>query len=135
MTVILNTPHEITDIPKAKKLKVVKGEIELKDVDFFYHQTRKVLKSFNLKIASKERLALIGPSGAGKTTVVKEIVSRIKDTVKTIDMRYTMADQMKALDEGTELKAPEAKDFNLSICFCAFTGRAVQQMKNTANQI
>lgn len=71
MTVILNTSHEIIDIPKAKDLKVQEGKIEFKAVDFYYHQTRKIFEKFNLSIAPRERVALIGPSGAGKTTVVK----------------------------------------------------------------
>jgi len=71
MTIILNTPFEIQDVPRAKKIKIEKGKIEFRDVDFYYHKTRKVLDKFNLEIASSERLALIGPSGAGKTTVIK----------------------------------------------------------------
>lgn len=71
MTVILNTPHEITDAPGAKSLDIAKGEIEFKNVGFFYHKTRKILDKFNLRIASNEKVALIGPSGAGKSTVVK----------------------------------------------------------------
>lgn len=71
MTIILNTPPEIKDIPRAKELKASKGEIEFRGVDFYYNQTRKVFKNFNLTIKPCERLALIGPSGAGKTTVVK----------------------------------------------------------------
>ncbi|MFA6533726.1 MAG: ABC transporter ATP-binding protein [Patescibacteria group bacterium] len=71
MTIILETPHEIQDLPAAKSLKVPAGRIEFKNVDFAYHQTRKVLKKFNLIIQPHERLALIGPSGAGKSTVVR----------------------------------------------------------------
>lgn len=71
MTIILNTPFEIQDVPRAKKMKVKKGEIEFQNVDFYYHKTRKVLNKFNLTIDPSERLALIGPSGAGKTTVIK----------------------------------------------------------------
>lgn len=71
MTVILNTPHEITDVINAKELKVGKGEIEFKRVDFYYQNTRKILDNFNLFVKSHECLALIGPSGAGKSTVVK----------------------------------------------------------------
>ncbi|OGY45676.1 MAG: hypothetical protein A2731_00795 [Candidatus Buchananbacteria bacterium RIFCSPHIGHO2_01_FULL_39_8] len=71
MTVILDTPHEIQDIPGAKALKVKNGLIEFKNIDFYYHQTRKVLNKFNLTIKSGERLALVGPSGVGKTTVIK----------------------------------------------------------------
>ena len=71
MTEIFNTPHEIKDIPSAENLKVVKGEIKFQGVDFYYHKTRKVLDKFNLSVKPNERIALIGPSGAGKTTVIK----------------------------------------------------------------
>ena len=71
MTEILKMPHEIVDIPGAKKLAVKTGKIEFKDVTFSYQQTRTILKNFNLTVAPGERLALIGPSGAGKTTVIK----------------------------------------------------------------
>lgn len=71
MTIILNTSHEIADVINAKQLKISKGEIEFRGVDFYYQSTRKVLDNFNLSIKSHERLALIGPSGAGKSTVVK----------------------------------------------------------------
>ena len=71
MTIILDTLHEIQDAPGAKKLLVAAGGVEFKDVDFYYHQTRPVLNKFNLAIKPGEKLALVGPSGAGKTTVVK----------------------------------------------------------------
>ncbi len=84
MTVILNTPHEITDIPKAKDLKVKKGKIEFKEVDFYYYQTRPVLKNFNLTIANHEKVALIGPSGAGKTTIIKLLLRIHELTAGTV---------------------------------------------------
>jgi len=71
MTVILNTPQEIQDIPGAKNLKVTTGKIEFKDVTFNYNETRSILKNFNLLIEPQARLAVIGPSGAGKTTIIK----------------------------------------------------------------
>jgi len=78
MTVIINTEPEIRDIPKAKNLVVNKGEIVFKEVGFNYHQTREVLKDFNLVIKPGERIAFIGPSGAGKTTIAK-ILLRMHD--------------------------------------------------------
>lgn len=74
MTEILETPHEIQDAMTATELKVNRGEIDFQNVVFCYHQTRKVLDNFNLKIQSRERVALIGSSGAGKTTIVKLIL-------------------------------------------------------------
>ncbi len=78
MTVILEMPHEIQDLPKAKKLLVSQGVIEFKNVDFYYNQTRPILKGFNLTVKSREKVALIGPSGAGKTTVAK-LILRLHD--------------------------------------------------------
>jgi ATP-binding cassette, subfamily B, bacterial len=71
MTTLLSTTPEIVDHPGAKELKVAKGSIDYKDVVFCYNETRKVLNKFNLNIKAGEKVALIGPSGAGKTTVIK----------------------------------------------------------------
>jgi ATP-binding cassette, subfamily B, bacterial len=71
MTVLLRTTPEILDHPGAKNLKVSEGKIEFNQVLFCYHETRKVLEDFNLNIKAGEKIALIGPSGAGKTTVIK----------------------------------------------------------------
>lgn len=78
MTIILNTEPEIQDVLNAKNLAVNKGEIKFKEVGFNYHQTREVLKNFNLTIKPGERVAIIGPSGAGKTTIAK-ILLRMHD--------------------------------------------------------
>lgn len=74
MTEILNEPHEITDIKNASNLEVPAGKIEFKDVGFYYHATRPILENFNLTIAPKEKVAFVGPSGAGKTTIIKVLL-------------------------------------------------------------
>ncbi|MDO8530266.1 MAG: ABC transporter ATP-binding protein [bacterium] len=71
MTEMLMLPHEIKNIPMATELEVAKGEIEFRDLDFSFNETRKVLESVNLIIEPSQRVALIGPSGAGKTTFVR----------------------------------------------------------------
>jgi ATP-binding cassette subfamily B protein len=78
MTELLETPPEILDIPKAKKLKVSRGEIIFNQVNFNYGDSREILKDFNLTIPAQQRLAIIGPSGAGKSTVIK-LLFRIHD--------------------------------------------------------
>ena len=71
MTEILDEPHGIVDIKTAKPLEVKKGEIVFKDVNFAYNQTRRVIHKLNLTIKAHQKIALVGPSGAGKTTVIK----------------------------------------------------------------
>jgi ATP-binding cassette, subfamily B, bacterial len=68
---IMNTPYEIKDAPDAKPLVLSSGAIIFDRVQFNYNETRAVLKGFDLKVAPKEKIALVGPSGAGKSTVVK----------------------------------------------------------------
>ncbi len=71
MVEILETPHEITNAPKAKKLSVSSGEIFFDKVGFNYNETRNVLKDFSLKIKPHEKIAFVGSSGAGKSTIIK----------------------------------------------------------------
>ena len=60
---------EILDKPNAKKINIIDGEIEFKDIDFKYHK-RKIFSKFNLKIGKNKKVALVGHSGCGKSTLV-----------------------------------------------------------------
>ncbi len=71
MVEIMLLPHEIKDAPIAEELSVKNGEIEFRNLNFNFNETRKVLESINLIIKPGEKVALIGPSGAGKTTFVR----------------------------------------------------------------
>ena len=57
------------DAPDAKELENVEGVIEFKDVSFQYEQTKEVLQHVNLRLEKGRKLALVGPSGGGKTTL------------------------------------------------------------------
>jgi ABC-type multidrug transport system fused ATPase/permease subunit len=70
MIEILNTPHEVTDKPNAQPLVVSKGRVVLDRVTFAYNQTREVISDLSLDITPGEKIGIIGPSGAGKTTIV-----------------------------------------------------------------
>ena len=76
MVEIFNTPHEIRDAPGAKALSVPNGEIQFKDVHFRFHTDQPVLEEFNLHIRPAEKIALVGPYGAGKSTIVKILFRR-----------------------------------------------------------
>jgi ATP-binding cassette subfamily B protein len=74
MVEILLTDYEIKDLPDAKKLIIDKGEIVFKDVSFDFGQDNEVLSDLNITIKPGEKVAIIGPSGAGKTTFVRLIM-------------------------------------------------------------
>ncbi len=71
MATILKTPHEVHDIPDAVPLSPKNCEIVFKDVHFRFPHHKPILQNFNLTVKAGEKLALVGPSGAGKTTVTK----------------------------------------------------------------
>jgi len=73
MVEILLTEHEIKDISTAKEMNIKNGAIEFKDVVFSFNQTREVLHKTDLNIKAGEKVALVGPSGAGKTTLIRLI--------------------------------------------------------------
>ncbi|HHW47303.1 MAG TPA: ABC transporter ATP-binding protein [Clostridiaceae bacterium] len=65
---ILDTKPEIVDSEDAEELKDVKGEIVFNDVSFSYNDKTVVLENINLTIKKGQTVAIVGPSGAGKTT-------------------------------------------------------------------
>ncbi len=66
---IMDTPVDIKDKKDAIKLENVLGDVEFKNVDFSYDKKNKVLSDFTLSIKAGENVALVGPSGGGKTTI------------------------------------------------------------------
>jgi ATP-binding cassette subfamily B protein len=71
MTEMLLQPHAVNDLPGAIVLDSPKGNVEFKDVSFGYHTGDNIFQNFNLNIRSGERVAFIGPSGGGKSTILK----------------------------------------------------------------
>ena len=57
------------EAPDAKTLENVQGIIEFRDVDYSYETTKDVLRNVNLRIEKGRKVALVGPSGGGKTTL------------------------------------------------------------------
>ena len=70
----LFVPIQITDKPNAKKLKIKNGEIEFKNVKFNYTEKASVFKKKSLTIEGGQKIGLVGPSGAGKTSFVNLIL-------------------------------------------------------------
>lgn len=76
---IMDIEPDIQDLPGATSLKQVKGNIEFRDVSFAYENNRSVLSHVNLDIPAGSTLALVGPSGGGKTTLC-HLIPRFYET-------------------------------------------------------
>ncbi len=67
---ILDEVPEKTDAINAKELKNVKGDVSLKNVTFGYTEDKTVLKNVNVNAKKGQTVAIVGPTGAGKTTII-----------------------------------------------------------------
>lgn len=75
---VMDEKPELIDIEHALPLEDVHGEIRFKDVDFSYEEGVPVLKKVNIHAKPGQTIALVGPTGAGKTTIIN-LLSRFYD--------------------------------------------------------
>ncbi|WP_320674569.1 ABC transporter ATP-binding protein [Prochlorococcus sp. MIT 1341] len=64
-----NQPQEPSDVINPETLKIVKGDLKINQLSFYYEAGNPILKEVNLEIKSGQITALVGPSGAGKSTL------------------------------------------------------------------
>ncbi len=67
---LLDEKPEIKDRPGAVAVPHIRGDIEFDHVDFYYDKAKPVLQDFHLTVKQGETIALVGPTGAGKSTIV-----------------------------------------------------------------
>ncbi|MGM9524358.1 MAG: ABC transporter ATP-binding protein [Faecousia sp.] len=89
---LMRTEPSLKDAPDAKELKNVRGEIEVKKVSFAYEEEQGVLERVSLRVHSGETVAIVGPSGGGKSTLCR-LIPRFYDvtdgaiTIDGLDVR------------------------------------------------
>ena len=67
----LEEPEEVEDIKNPVSTDGLKGNIEFKNVHFGYDPEKTIINDFNAKVKDGQKIAIVGPTGAGKTTMVK----------------------------------------------------------------
>jgi subfamily B ATP-binding cassette protein MsbA len=75
---ILRVDDEVHDQPRARKAPRFKGNIEFDDVGFAYKENEPVLRDVNLHVKAGTMVALVGPTGSGKTTIIN-LIARFYD--------------------------------------------------------
>ncbi len=96
---VLETERQVTDLPQARQAPRFKGRIEFEHVSFGYAEDRPVLRDVSLKIEPGQLAALVGPTGAGKTTIIS-LIPRFYDPdsgVVKIDGREVQRFTQKSL--------------------------------------
>lgn len=67
---LIEEQPQIPDAKDAIQLTDINGEVKLAHVDFSYSPTRKLIEDFNLTVKPGQRVAIVGPTGCGKTTII-----------------------------------------------------------------
>lgn len=86
--VLLDKVPDILDVPAAYDPGSITGDIEFDHVDFYYEDEKPVLTDFTLKVNRGETIALVGPTGGGKTTIVNLICRFLEPKRGTIRINH-----------------------------------------------
>ena len=98
----LDEPEQTAEIAKPVKLEKVRGAVEFKDVHFGYSPDKQIIKGFTTSVKPGERIAIVGPTGAGKTTMVN-LLMRFYDvtsgsiTIDGVDVRDIRRPDVRSL--------------------------------------
>ena len=72
---LVNDPAKVEDAPDAGEV-VPDGRVEMQNVSFRYVPKRPLIQDFNLKVSPGQRVAIVGPTGCGKTTLINLLIDR-----------------------------------------------------------
>lgn len=78
---VLDTPVLVNDLPDSVDMDKCYGDVEFKNVDFSYEEGVKILDNMSFKVKKGETIAIVGPTGAGKTTIIN-LLTRFYDIQK-----------------------------------------------------
>ncbi|MBU1131596.1 ATP-binding cassette domain-containing protein [Patescibacteria group bacterium] len=109
--------NEIKDAPGAKNLSITEGRIEFKNVSFAYEEGKQVLRDVNFYVPAGKSIALVGPSGVGKSTLIK-LLYRFYDLTKgriLIDNQDISQVKQESLRKNMVIVPQETALFNESI--------------------
>lgn len=94
----LAEPEEEPDAANALTISSVHGEVEFRNVDFSYDGKTPIIKNFSVKVAPGTNVAIVGPTGAGKTTIINLLMRFYEPTSGEILVDGTPIQKMKRAD-------------------------------------
>lgn len=89
---LIEEEPQVPEVADAAELKDVFGNVELKNVYFSYTEDKKLIEDFNLEVKPGQRVAIVGPTGCGKTTIINLL------------MRFYDVDKGSIQVEGKDIK-------------------------------
>ncbi|PRX10298.1 UNVERIFIED_ORG: ATP-binding cassette subfamily B protein [Martelella mediterranea] len=136
---ILEVDPEITDKPDAEDLQIRQGAIAFKDVHFAYDPARPILKGISFEVPAGKTVAIVGPTGAGKSTISR-LLFRFYDVNEgaiTIDGQDLREVRQHSLREAIGMVPQDTVLFNDTIAYNIRYGRtsATDEEVNAAAEL
>lgn len=122
---LLDVRAEVVDRPNAKELKIERGAIAFKNVQFAYDPARPILKGISFEVPAGKTVAVVGPSGAGKSTLSR-LLYRFYDVQEgsiTIDGQDVRDVTQKSLRSVSGMVPQDTVLFNDTIAYNIRYGR------------
>lgn len=99
---LIEEPAEIEDGDDSIELKEAKGELSISDVSFSYQKDKELIKKLNLTVNPGDRIAIVGPTGCGKTTLINLL------------MRFYDVDEGSIAVDGNDIRHIKRKNLRKS---------------------
>lgn len=114
---VLESTPEVKDLPDATSIEHMKGDVEFEKVSFGYTSDHRILKNVSFNIAAGKKLAILGTTGSGKSTIINLIPRfyEVSDGVIKIDQEDIRKYRLQDLRKNVGIVSQETFLFNKSI--------------------
>jgi len=114
---VLESTPEVKDLPDATSIEHMKGDVEFENVSFGYASDHRILKNVSFNIAAGKKLAILGTTGSGKSTIINLIPRfyEVSDGVIKIDQEDIRKYRLQDLRKNVGIVSQETFLFNKSI--------------------
>ncbi|MBA7588848.1 putative multidrug export ATP-binding/permease protein [subsurface metagenome] len=114
---VLESTPEVKDLPDAAPIEHMKGEVEFENVSFGYTSDHRILKNVSFNIAAGKKLAILGTTGSGKSTIINLIPRfyEVSDGIIKIDQEDIRKYRLQDLRKNVGIVSQETFLFNKSI--------------------
>ena len=130
---LIEEPAEQPDAKDAYTLEQADGMVSIEHVYFAYNDKQKLIEDFNLEVQSGQRVAIVGPTGCGKTTFINLLMRFYDVNSGTISLWENASDNFKSTSVDLSKKQVVQSETNSCNLSKDFARREIEYQENTEN--